>query len=470
MWRNYLTVGVRALIRSKTYAVINILGLAIGLAACLMLLIYVRYETGYDRWLPDAERVFQVQSINTTADNPRRVPMQGTHGVITESLARDFPQIEEIVRVDGDEIVFLRNGEPSFVEVALADANFFRVLQLPFVRGDPSRALSGMDSLVLSRSEAMNRFGSLDVVGQTVTIVRGGEQENLRVTGVFEDIPRNSHMNFRAVGRLGDEARAECGWGCINGFVYLKLRPGADAGQINRGLQAWERRNIPPRDVGGLQTSEGELFDWRLVNVSDVHLSGAEGELERPGNDRRTIATFTIVALLILAMASINFVNLATARASQRAREVALRKVLGARRKQLITQFLGESLLIVGVAMLAALALVELGLPYLSAFLNSGLTIQYLGADGILLPVLGLFLLVGLAGGLYPAFYLSRYQPATVLKANRSSPETRAPAGCATLWSSPSSRSRSASSSARSSSTPRPASPRPPISASGARD
>ena len=148
----------------------------------------------------------------------------------------------------------------------------------------------------------MNRFGSIDVVGQTVTAVRRGEQQSLRVTGVFEDIPRNSHMNFRAVGRHQRRSdKAECGWGCVNGFVYLKLRPGADAGaDQSPACQAWERRNIPPRDVGGQQISEGDLFDWRLVNVRDVHLSGAEGELERPGNDRRTIVTFAIVALLIL--------------------------------------------------------------------------------------------------------------------------------------------------------------------------
>ncbi|WP_129791968.1 ABC transporter permease [Sphingosinicella sp. CPCC 101087] len=423
MWRNYLTVGFRALTRNRTYAFINVFGLALGLAACLMILIYVRYETSYDRWLPDSERVFQVQSINVSEDNPNRVPQQGTHGVITESLAADFPQIEEIARVEGFNPVFLQEGEPVFVEMYLTDENFFRILQLPFLRGDPATALSGMDALVLSRSEAMNRFGSLDIIGRTVTSMRGGEQYSLRVTGIFEDIPRNSHMPFRALGRISEQEKADCGWGCVNGFVYLKLRPGADAEAINDQLQAWERRNIPPVIVGGQQVSEGDLFDWHLVNVRDVHLSGAEGELDRPGNDRRTIVTFAIVALLILAMASINFVNLATARASQRAREVALRKVLGANRRQLVFQFLGESLLITGLAMLIALAMVELGLPYLAAFLDSDLEIQYLGVGGILLPVAGLFLVVGFAGGLYPAFYLSRFQPAAVLKANKSTAE-----------------------------------------------
>jgi putative ABC transport system permease protein len=423
MWRNYLTVGMRALTASKTYAFINVFGLALGLAASILLLLYVRYETSYDAWLPDAERVFQVQSINTDVNSSDQGVQQATHGVITQSLAHDFPQIEAISRADEAIPVFLRNGEPSFAPMYLVEDNFFRILQLPFLRGDPRTALARPDGLVLSRSEAIHRFGGVDIIGQTVTAIRRGEQYSLTVTGVFEDIPRNSHLNFSMIGRIGDRDRDACGWGCINGFVYLKLRPGADAADINRQLHAWERRNIPPTHVGDQQVSEGDSFDWRLVNVRDVHLSGAEGPLERPGNEKSAILVFALIAFLILAMAVVNFINLATARASQRAREVALRKVLGASRRQLIVQFLGESMLVAAVAMLAALAFVELVLPSLSAFLDADLRFDYLGWNGILAPVVLLWLAVGLAGGLYPAFYLSRYQPGAVLKANRSSAE-----------------------------------------------
>ena len=423
MWRNYLTVGFRALTRSKTYAFINIFGLATGLAACVMLMLYVRYETTYDRWLPDADRTFQIQAVNVGPDVSRPTPQQGAHGIIAETLGRDFPEIEAISRAEGVEPVFLRNGEPSFAPMHLVEPNFFQIVRLPFLRGNPATALSRPDGLVLSRTEAMNRFGSIDIVGQTVTAIRRGEQYALRVTGVTEDIPRNSHMEFTMFGRIAEQDKEECGWGCVNGYVYARLREGADPAALTARLADWERRTIPPQNVGGQRVSEGDLFDWRFVNVRDVHLSGADGPLERPGNDRRTIVTFAVVALLILLMAAVNFINLATARASQRAREVALRKVLGAQRRQLVTQFLGESMLITGVALLVALTLVELGLPYLSAFLNSNLEVTYLGLDGILLPVVGLWLLVGLAGGLYPAFYLSRYQPGEVLKANKSSAE-----------------------------------------------
>ncbi|MFN3389882.1 MAG: ABC transporter permease, partial [Allosphingosinicella sp.] len=423
MWRNYLTTGYRALTKNRTYAVINLSGLAIGLAACLMILLYVRYETSYDSWLPDAERVYQVQSIYSDPETGEVRRYQGTHGVITESMAKDFPQIEAISRAEGEAPVFLRDGEATFAPMLLAEDNFFDILQIPFLHGNRATALDGMDGLAISRSEALRRFGGVNVVGQTITAIRRGEKYELRVTGVFEDLPRNSHMNFDMVGRISEIDKAQCGWGCINGTVYLKLRPGADAEEINRQMAAWEKRNIPPENVGGVTVSEGDNFDWRLVNVADVHLSEAEGDDERPGNDRTTIVTFTIVALLILGMAAVNFVNLATARAGQRAREVALRKVLGADRRQLIVQFLGESMLITAVAMLLALALVELLLPSLSAFLGADLRMAYFGSGGMLLPALGLVLVVGLAGGLYPAFYLSRYQPAAVLKANKSSSE-----------------------------------------------
>jgi putative ABC transport system permease protein len=423
MWGNYLTLGFRSLMKNGTYAFINIAGLALGLAACLLLLLYVRYETTYDQWLPDAGRVYQVQSVNTDPETGRVTISQGTHGAAAAPLRKDFPQIEYAVRADGSQLVLTRGAEPVFADVWMTEPDFFRILQLPFLQGDRDTALNDADALVLSRSEAIRLFGTLDVVGRTITNIRRGKKYEKRITGVFEDLPNNSHLNIKNVGRISEEAAAGCSWGCINGSVYVKLRPGASVEPIHAGLPAWEKRNIPPQDVGGQKVSEGDRFDWRLVNVKDVHLSGAEGEPEKPINDRTTIITFTVIALLILGIASANFVNLATARAGQRAREVALRKVLGASRKQLIVQFLGESLLLTAIAMLIALSLAELVMPWLSVFLNADLKLAYMGAEGLLATVVGLWLAVGLAGGLYPAFFLSRFQPGAVLKANRSNAE-----------------------------------------------
>jgi putative ABC transport system permease protein len=424
MWLHYFTVALRSLSRKPGFAIINIFGLALGLAACLILLVYVRYETGYDRFLPDGERVYQVQSVSTDPDDSEAPLDQYAHGEIADSFAREFPEIEAIVRIDEANPVFVHDGaEPRFAPMALADESFFRVLPFHFLRGDRSTALASPDSLVLSRSEAVNHFGGIDIVGRTVRAVRRGEEKLLRVTGVFEDLPRSSHMDFAIVGRIDPAERAECGWACVNSLVYLKLRPGADPAAIERRLPEWERRAIPPVEVAGQMRREGDRYDWRLVGLSDVHLSGAPGAIERPGNDRRTLLTFATVALLILGMAAINFINLSTARASQRAREVSLRKVLGATRSQLIVQFLMESMLVSAIAILLAVLMLELSLPYLAAFLDAGLEIHWLGQGGLLAPVFALWTVVGFAGGLYPAFHLSRYRPAEVLKANKSSAE-----------------------------------------------
>jgi putative ABC transport system permease protein len=431
MWRNYLTVGLRALAKNRMFSVINILGLALGLAASIVLLLYVRHETSYDAWLMDADRVYQVQSIYTDPETGHVSVQQGTHGAVAEPLAKDFFGIEFAARADEEQAVLLRDGEPQFADLLAADPALFQILELPFLHGDPRTALQGADSLVMSSSEAIKFFGTPEVLGETITQIRRGEKRELRVTGVFKDLPPNSHMVIKNVARISPEDAAACSWGCVNGFVYVKLRPGASADEIMKGLPAWEKRNIPPVDVGGFKVSEGDAFDWRLVNVRNVHLSGAEpSSPDKPTNDRSTIITFTVIALLILGIASANFVNLATARAGQRAREVALRKVLGANRRQLIMQFLAESLLLTGLALLIAVALAELVLPQLSAFLNVDLPLDYLGEGGLLGPVLLLWLIVGLAGGLYPAFYLSRYQPGAVLKANKSSAE---PAGTGRL-------------------------------------
>jgi putative ABC transport system permease protein len=424
MWRSNLIAGLRALQKNRTYAFINIFGLAIGLAACIVLLLYVRYELTYDDWLEDADRTYQVQLIHTDPETGVRTIQQESEGAAAVPLAKDFPQIEAAVRADGERPVFLRDGQPVFADMLAADPAFFQVITVPFLRGDPRHALDEANSLVMSRAEAIKQFGTDDVLGRTVTRIKRDEKVEMRVTGVFEDLPRHSHMKFGLVTKINPDDAASCTWGCVNGFVYLKLRPGASPEPITNGLPAWEKRNIPSRNVGGAMVSEGDDFDWRLVNVRDVHLSGASGgDPERPNNDRTTVVTFAVIALLILGIAVANFVNLATARAGQRAREVALRKLAGAARRQLIAQFLGESLLIVGLSMLIALALAELSLPYIASYLGTDLHLVYLGSEGVLLPIIGLWLTVGLLGGLYPAFYLTRFQPGAILRSNRSAAE-----------------------------------------------
>ncbi len=422
MWRNYLTVGLRSLAKNRTYAFITIAGLAIGLVACLAILMYVRHETTFDRDTPGADRAFQLQLHVTGAQTGDAFWSQNAPYVAVQYLKTDFPQIDQIMYVGQNAPLVMKGGAPYTPERSIqVSGNFFEIVRFPFVHGNRETALNEVGSVVLTEREALTRFGRANVVGETMTILKDGKPEDHRITGVVSDPPENSHLALGMVTRIdpqtyfADYPAFLESWGEFNGHIYASLKPGADVDSVNGQMRAWEQRRLPEEMRG-----QGE---FELVNIRDIHLGDAKWGF-KPNGDSRTIAVFGIVALLILAMACVNFVNLATARASQRAREVALRKVLGANRRQLIAQFLTEFLLMAGIAMVLALALFELVVPPLARFLGAAFHVEYFGPDGILLPLLGTVIAVGLIGGLYPAFFLSRFQPASVLKANKSSSDT----------------------------------------------
>ena len=428
MWRNYWTVAVRALAKSKTYSIINIAGLAIGMAACIMILLYIRYEESYDKWIPDVQNTYELQAWYAHPKDSDPQYLQMSAYASKTAAQKDFPQIERAAYITNNNPVFVKDGQATATENYLfTDDDFLKVVNLPLIAGS---TLSAPQTAVMTQAEAIKRFGTDQVVGRTFTVISRGLKRDFKITGVLKDLPKNSSLKIDALLRLdyaafnADQPQILTCWGCQSGWVFVKMRPGTDVRQIEAQMPAWEKRNIPDETTGNLRSNPGDEQDWHFVNLADVHLGKAQESVLTPGNDRTTIATFAIIAALILGMAVVNFTNLATARASQRAREVALRKVLGATRRQLIVQFVAESILISAVAMLLGLALVELLVKPFAAFLDSDIALSYLGSDGILLPAVGLTLLVGLISGLYPAFFLSRFQPAQVLKANRSAAET----------------------------------------------
>ena len=429
MWRNYWTVAVRALAKNKTYSVINIAGLAIGMAACIMILLYIRYEQSYDKWLPDVQNTYELQSwYPHPKDQPPGFFQMGTY-VAQPFVKKDFPQVERVAYIQDNNPVLLKDGQAQATKGWMfTNDDFLKVVNLPLLTGT---SLTAPETAVITQAEAIKRFGTDQVVGRTMTIITRGKKHDLKITGLLKTLPKNSSLKIDSIIRLdfnafyadNPEFLTKC-WGCQSGYVFVKMRSGTDINKIQAQMPAWEKRNIPDEPNGDIMYNAGDDQDWHFVNLADVHLGKAQEATLTPGNDSRSIATFAIIAMLILGMAVVNFTNLATARASQRAREVALRKVLGATRKQLIVQFVAESILISAVAMLLALALVELLVKPFAAFLDADLALDYIGRDGILLPAVALTLLVGIISGLYPAFFLSRFQPAQVLKANRSAAET----------------------------------------------
>jgi len=394
MWRNYWTVAIRALAKNRTYSIINIAGLAIGMAACMLILLYIRYEKSYDGWLPDIENTYQLQAWypHPQDNDPAFLQMSGY--VTKDRVRKDFPQVTGAVYALSSEPVFYKDGQASTTKnYLIADDDFLKVVNLPLVAGT---TLPAAETAVLTQTEAMNRYGTDQVVGKILTVISKGVKHDFKITGVIKDVPKNSSMKINAILRMdfnsffASEPNFLTCWSCQSGWVWLKLKPGADVKAMQAQMPAWEKRNIPDQPNGSVRWNAGDDEDWHFVNLKDVHLGKAQDGSMTPGNDQRTIATFAIIALLILGMAVVNFTNLATARAGQRAREVALRKVLGATRKQLIVQFVAESILISAVAMLIALALVELLVKPFAAFLDADLSLRYLGREGILLPAIGL--------------------------------------------------------------------------------
>ena len=427
MWRNYLTTSLRALRSSPLYAGINVLGLAVGMAACLVLLLYVRFELSYDQWLPQAERVYQLQTRWQGPDIPTDDSQETPYRLAGE-LKRDFPQIEAAASVFPRSPIVKVGNEVSIVDKAwIADPSLFDVLEFPFAAGSRESALAAPNSVVLSGAQAERLFGSENALGKTLPVTISGQVYPLKVTGILGRFPEATHFNVDMIVRLdramftGVEFLFDL-WTSGTGISYVKLKPGASAEAINAALPAFEKRLIPPNAVAdGVEPHETVAFS--LANVRDVHLGKAQSSAQRPGNDPRRIATFTTIALLLLGMSCVNFVNLTTARSTLRAREVALRKVVGARRRQLVAQFIVESTLVAAVGMVFALAAVELLTPFLRPYLSSALDFTYTGEAGILGLILAATLAVGILSGLYPALILSSFRPATILKANKSSHE-----------------------------------------------
>ncbi|MBV9882786.1 MAG: ABC transporter permease [Sphingomonadaceae bacterium] len=427
MWRTHLTVGLRSLRRDPLFTAINLFGLAVGLAGCLLIILFIRYERSFDSWLPDAQRIYQVQRLATSGTDAGRRSGE-TAFVATTAMRPEFPEIEAatgIVQVSG---VFRRDGEPFDLNYVYAtDAAFLDVLRLPLVAGDPRTALADVDTIVLTETAARRLFGRTDVLGLTIPRIGAAGDRMLRVTGVLRDLPPNTHMRINALyrpnlaaRRTGNEVFTDWNW--VSAWVYVRLRPGADPGALEQRMVPALQRLVPT-NLRDISAPDRLGFTQRLMNVRAINTASLDSGTMRAGTSAKTLLTFAIVAAFLLVVACVNFTNLATARASRRAREVGLRKTLGATRFQLVVQFLLEASVIVGLAGLLATALAELALPLLNDLIDGEMAIRYFGTDGILLPLVAVLLVVALLGGVYPAFFLSRYRPALVLKASQSGAE-----------------------------------------------
>ncbi|MEO1575168.1 MAG: ABC transporter permease, partial [Pseudomonadota bacterium] len=411
MLSNYLKIAWRNIVGNPLFSAINIIGLAIGLACCIIITVFVQYESSFDKQWPNAERTYRV-TRDFYSNNLRLAPVAPPIGPL---MAEDFPEIEAFTRAMGAGDVGMVVDQEQFMAegVAMADPNIFEFFDLKVVDGDAARALEQPTNFVLTRSAAERYFGTANAVGRRATFLG---QAELTVGAVIEDLPNNTHMNFsvllsiRAVPLLmGPDALEN--WGSNNYYTYLRLPEGYDPEELSSRFPAFLDKHT------GEGQSENNALN--LQRLTDIHLtSNRDGEWGQNGS-LATVYTFSAVALVVLLIACINFMNLTTARSTQRAKEVGVRKVVGATRGQLIFQFLGESTLLVAVAMLLAVAMVELALPFFAAFLELPLTFSLANPRTLGTLSLGV-LAVGLLAGSYPAFYLSHFRPVEVLKGQAS--------------------------------------------------
>ena len=402
----------RSLTRHKLYAALNIGGLAIGIAVFLVLGLYVRFETSFEKWLPDHDKIYVVQTVWNLPGSPFNGRESQTMGGLLTQLREDFPGTVG-TRIWGGEGAgsVLRRGVATKEDVAEVDPSFFDVFDLPMASGDGRRALADPSGAIISESLAHKYFGTSDPIGQTITASYQGPQ-TYRIGGVFRDLPANSDMKVSLLLPLikGVERDNWFHWGSTHLTTYLRFDTAGAARAYAQKLPAFvDRRALKD---SGPHASKTEAL--ALLPLTEQHLTSPTGSVS---SKKLTVVTLGLVGVLTLLIAIVNYVNLATARAGLRAREVAMRKVLGASRKALVTQFLGEAMLMVGIAALGGLILAELGLPLVNAAGGLSLTIPYM----VVVPALAvLVVVVGALAGFYPALLLSRVPAAAVLASSRS--------------------------------------------------
>jgi putative ABC transport system permease protein len=419
MFRNYLVAALRNLARNRLYAGVTILGLTIAFTAAILIGLYLRHELTYDRFVPGHDRVFLVSQTVLAAGKPP-FKLDDTSAVIGDELKLAFPQIQYVARAANAGFPpVIRRGDLSVSERSFAwvDPDFFKVMPMPAVAGDPGRTLEAPDAVVLSRSAARKYFGKDAPLGGQLTI----DGVPMRVGAVIEDLPSNSHFagdvfasSLAANSMLRQLEKA--GYTSNSNLTYVRLRPGASAQAIDAALPAFAEQRILPvlKRINPNQNLDGVTI-W-LKPLTSIHTDPADGGDPKPGADMKVLLGIGIIGALIVLVAAINFVTLMTARASRRAVEVGVRKALGAGRRDLIVQFMGEALIYVIVSLALATALSELVLPAVNAALQRKMSFDYLTDPGLMVAMVGAALATGLIAGLYPAAVLSSFRPAAVLK------------------------------------------------------
>jgi putative ABC transport system permease protein len=431
MIRNYLKIALRSLVKQKVYSIINILGLSIGIASCVLIMIYVNNEFSYDRFHKNADQIYKIVL-------ERKYPNHSTnYAVIPHSyadvLATEFPEVTDVVKMGGpfnDVLVSyqtVKNDVKQFEEdfVMAADSNFFEVFSIALLKGDSKKVLLKQSDIVISDGAAKRYFENIDPIGKTLRIFN----QDFTVTGISENIPENSHFKFDFLIKWDENFFAggrQVNFTSFSAHVYLQLKSGTDPSTLEakfpKMVDTYAAAQIE-RDLGKSWADykkEGNGYRYFLQPLTNIHLDPTNIEAKmKPGGNRNYVYFLIAIAVLIIVIACINFMNLATARSAERAREVGVRKTMGSLKSQLVSQFLTESILLSLFSTSIAIGIIYVALPYFNSLAGKSLVFSL--SIGVAFILIAIAILVGFLAGSYPAFVLSAFNPVSVMKGTFSS-------------------------------------------------
>ena len=406
MFKNYLKIALRNIRKQAGYSFINIIGLAIGVAACLLLFLWIQDELSYDRYHEKADQIYRAISQYESEGRVRRFVT--TPAPLGPALVSEFPEIEKAVRFGRNGFVVVYQNMRFVEQVYFTDPEIFETFTLPLIKGNPQTALKEPYSIVISEEMSRKYFGEEDPLGKTMSL---GEWHDFRITGVFEDMPLNSHFRFHFLVPFSDYASSHFDqWGISNYWTYLLVSDDFSPDEF--------KKKLPPfvEKYRGKEVRYVYKTTYPLQALTRIHLHSNLREEIGTNRNIGTLAIFSAVALFILLIACLNYINLSTARYANRAKEVGLRKVIGATRLQLIKQFLGETFLFSFIALPLSVMLAELFLPLFNSLSGKRLAIHYFNTIYLIPGLICLFLFVGFASGIFPAFFISALRPVSALK------------------------------------------------------
>lgn len=409
MLRNLIKIALRNLLKDRAYSAINILGLTIGITCSLFLLMYIMDEMSYDKYHAKAKNIYRIITDVKEPDNA--FTWRTTQRPLAVEIRHNYPEILNAVRFDNTQRRLYRNGDLQFYEEEffLTDSTVFDMFSYDFIAGDPSTALDNPFSLVLTETTAKKYFAKpADAVNQSLL---NEQNETFKITGIIRDVPHNSHFRFDALMSSSTRAAYTGGWGNFGTTTYVELPDGYDPLKMTPVFNKIVAEHVSP-----IFDQYGIKVKYNLQPILSIHLYSKISDEASEGGDISYIYIFSAVAIFMILIACINYMNLATARSASRAKEVGLRKVMGSARAQLIAQFLTESIVVTIISLLLSLVVIYLALPGFNTLANKQLPFSYVLETPVLLSLVGLIVVTGILGGSYPAFYLSSFSPLSVLK------------------------------------------------------